>query len=145
MSESWNFRLAEPRDAEAFAKWSLENRQIDPKDRIAATKAKNPTCLYFAVEKDGVVVAFAPIYAQMILAFLCFNPETTADDRKHALQMLMDGVSAVAVQLGIHEITTLSKERYPVARWALGHGFDLDPRQSLKWDLNKLLETPVEV
>lgn len=139
MSE-WNFRLAEPTDAEAFSKWVSENRHIDDADKLAATKKQNPTVLWFAVEKDGVVQAFAPLYLQMVLPHLGFNPEAEAEDQKHALQMLMDGVSAFAVQFGIREITTLSKPRYPIARWATQHGFDLDARQVLKLDLNKTLK-----
>jgi hypothetical protein len=134
------FRLAVPEDAEAFTKWSLENPQIDPKDRLSATKAKNPTCLYFVVERDGKIVTFAPVYAQMVLAHLSFNPEASGRDKLKALEVLTDGVSALAVQLGIREIVTLSKEEYPVARWAVKHDFEVDPRQLFRLDLNKVLE-----
>ena len=142
---NWNFRLAEPRDAAAFSKWSLENPQIDPADREAGTKKKNPTVIYFVAERDGEIVSFAPIYAQMVLPFLVFNPNANAKDRKDALQTLMSGVSAVAVQFGIREIVTLSKEKYPVARWALKNGFKLDSRQQLKWDLNEAMESVAPV
>jgi hypothetical protein len=139
----WNFRLAGATDAEAFTKWAFENPQIDRADIWAATKKKNPTVVFFAVEKDGVVQTFAPFYAQMILAHLGFNPDAGAEDRKHALQVMLDGASAFAVQYGIREIVTLSKEEYPVAQWAMKNGFDLEPRQVLKLDLNKAME-PVE-
>lgn len=139
----WVFRLADADDSEAFTKWALENPQIDRKDLWAATKKKNPTVVFFAVEKDGVVQAFAPLYAQMILAHLGFNPDAAGKDRKEALQRLIDGVSAFAVQYGIREIVTLTKENYPIAQWGIKHGFDLEERQVLKLDLNKAME-PVE-
>lgn len=133
----WNLRLAEPSDAEAFSKWVAENPQIDADDIKAGTRDQNPTVLVFAVEKDGVVQVFAPVYLQMTLAHLGFNPEANGKDKLTALQTLVDGVSKTAVEFGVRELTTLSKEEYPVAKWALKHGFKLDPRQVLKLDLNK--------
>lgn len=138
MSE-WNFRLAEPADAEAFAKWTAANEHIDDADKLAATHAQNPTVLWFVAEKNGTVVGFAPVYLQATVPHLGFNPETGAEDRKTAMSVLMDGVSALMVQYGVREITTLSKDRYPIARWALANGFDQDARQVFKLDLNKAL------
>jgi hypothetical protein len=138
MSE-FNFRLAEPGDAEAFSRWTAANTQIDDEDKQAAMIANNPTVVWFVVEKAGVVVAFAPLYLQFTLPHLGFNPEAGAEDRKEAMLHLIDGVSAFAVQYGIREITTLSSERYLIARWALQHDFTADPRQLLKLDLNKLM------
>ena len=139
MSE-WRFRLAEPTDAEAFSRWSLENDQVDRADIEAGRRKNNPTVVFFAVEKDGVVQAFAPLYCQMTLAHLGFNPEAEGKDKLRAMQMLIDGVSAFAVQYGVHEITTLSKEEYPVAQWAMKHDFELDSRQLFRLDLNKILK-----
>lgn len=136
----WEFRLAGPADAEAFSRWVVQNPQVDRADIEAGKKKNNPTVVFFAVEKDGIVQAFAPLYCQMTLAHLGFNPEAEGKDKLHAMQMLIDGVAAFAVQYGVHEITTLSKETYPVAQWAVKHGFDLEPRQVLKLDLNKILE-----
>lgn len=138
---TWNFRLAELADAADFSKWAAENEQVDEADLLAGTKKKNPTVLFFAVEKDGVVVTFAPLYLQLTLAHLGFNPDADGKDKLRGMQMLIDGVSAVAVQYGIREITTLSKPDYPVAKWALKHGFDLDARQVFKMDLNKVLDS----
>ena len=143
MSETsgWKFRLAEASDAEAFTAWLVSNPQIDPKDVAAAQKAKNPTTVYFAVENpDGIVVTFAPVYMQMTIPHLVLNPETTADDRKKSLQVLLDGLMAFAVQFDIREITMLSLEQYPMAQWALNHGFDVDPRQFFKFDINRVLD-----
>lgn len=138
MSE-WNFRLAQPADAEAFAKWVAENEHIDDADKIAATHDKNPTVLWFVAEKNGAPVGFAPVYLQATVPHLGFDPASSAEDRKAAMQVLMDGVSAFMVQYGVREITTLSKDRYPIARWALQNGFDQDARQVFKLDLNKLM------
>ena len=139
MSE-WSFRCAQPADAEQFAKWAAENPQVDAADLLSARKTENPTVLFFAVEKDGVVQAFAPLYLQMHLPHLGFNPEADGKDKLRALQMMIDGVSAFAVQYGIREITTMSKDEYPIAQWALKHDFELEPRQLLKLNLTRLME-----
>lgn len=136
----WAFRMAEPSDAPAFSRWAAENRQIEAKDIWAGTKKKNPTVLVFAITKDGIPVAFAPVYLQFTVAHLAFDPEANERDKLRSLHMLTDGVSALAVQYGIREITTLSKEEYPVAQWAMKNGFELESRQLLKMDLNKILE-----
>lgn len=143
MSETagWKFRLAGPEDAESFTTWTLANPQIDSKDVEAAQKEKNPTTLYFAVENPaGQVVTFAPVYMQMLLAHLVFNPDTSADDRKTAMQLGLNGLVSFAVEMGIREIGMLSKEVYPVARWATKHGFAVDPRQFFKFDINRVLD-----
>ena len=137
-TQGWKFRLAEPADAEAFTAWTLSNPEIDPKDIEAAKN--NPTTLYFAVENPaGQVVSFAPIYTQMLLAHLVFSPEANAADRKTAMQFGLNGLISVAVQLGIREIGMLSKEEYGVAKWAIRRGFEVDPRQFFKLDINKIL------
>jgi hypothetical protein len=143
MSE-WVFRGAEPRDADAFAKWVENNSLIDPKDVTAAAKKNQPTVLYFVVEKDGVPVAFAPVYVQLAVAHMAFDPDAAGRDKLEAMQRLLNGTAAFANEFGIREIVTLSQENYPVARWALKHGFDLEPRQLLKFDLNKIFAVAEE-
>lgn len=138
MSE-WNFRLAEPADAADFSKWIAENRHIDDADKLAATGAQNPTVLWFVAEKNGKPVGFAPVYLQATVPHLGFDPASDAEDRKAAMGVLMDGVSAFMIQYGVREITTLSKEKYPIARWALDHGFGQDSRQVFKLDLNQVI------
>jgi hypothetical protein len=142
MSE-WKFTLAQPSHAEAFASWAAQNGHIDQADLIAGTKTANPTVLVFAVEKDGVAIAFAPVYLSATLAHLGFNPDAEGRDKLRAMQMLTDGVSAMMVQYGIREIITLSKPEYPVAAWAVKHDFVFEPRQLLKLDLNKLMASTV--
>src|SRR5690348_12881261 len=94
MSE-WAFRLCEPADAPALAEFVAKNPQIDPADMQAALKSQNPTAVYFCVTKDGKPVAFAPFYCTMMLAHLGFDPDSRADDRQHALEMILRGASAL--------------------------------------------------
>lgn len=141
----WKLRLAEPADAEAFTRWTLSNPQIDPKDIEAAKKENNPTVLVFAVENaEGIVVTFAPVYLQAILAHLVFNPDADGKDHLNAMQMLLNGVAAFEVGLGVREIVTLSKAEYGVAKWAVKHGFEVEPRQVFKFDINKVLAVAKE-
>ena len=140
----YKFRLAEPADAPFFAKWAAENPQIDPADIDAGLQKNNPTSTTFAVENEkGEVVAFAPFYCQFALAHLGFNPDARAAEKMIALNTMLDGAMAFAVQFGIREIVTLSKPDYGVAKWATEHGFDCDDRQQFKFDINKVL-VPVE-
>jgi hypothetical protein len=140
MSE-WKFRFAEKKDADAFSNWAAHNPQIDPKDLTAALSSKNPTVAYFAVENPkGEVVLFAPFHFQLTLSFLGFNPKAEQKEKLKAMAVLTDGATAFAVQYGIREITTLSKEEYPVAQWGLKHGFRLEDRQTLTLDINKILD-----
>lgn len=136
--QGWKFRLAEPRDAADFSKWVAINPLIAPSDVEAAQKKNNPSVIYFAVENpEGIVATFAPVYVQAVIAHLGFNPETASEDRKTALQVGINGIISFFALYGIREIVTLSKAGYPVAKWALDHGFDLEPRQLLRLDMNK--------
>lgn len=139
-TQDWKFRLAVPEDANAFTQWTLSNPQIDSKDIDAAKKKNNPTVVTFAAENgDGQVVAFAPVYFQMILAHLTFNPDSTADDRRQAMRGMLTKGAEFALGMGVRELITLSKEEYGVAKWAVQQGFELDPRQVFKLDLNRML------
>lgn len=140
---SWNFRLAVPEDAENFSRWAATNIQIDPSDLRAGMRANNPTVLWFVAEKDGVPMAFAPVYLSAVLAHLGFNPDTRAAEKLQALTVLKDGVSALMVQFGIREIQTLTKPGYGVAQWASKNGFDVDSRMLYRLDLNKILERSI--
>ena len=144
-TQGWMFRLAGPDDAEAFTQWTLANPQIDPKDIEAAKKKNNPTTVYFVAENaEGQVVAFAPVYLQRILAHLVFNPDADGKDKLRAMDFLLKGTVLFAIQEGVREVVTLSKEDYPVAKWAVKHGFDLDPRQLFKFDINRVLAVTEE-
>ena len=134
------FRLSEPADAPAFSKWAAQNPQIEQRDLIATLKAKNPTCLFFVVEEDGVPTLFAPCYCQMALAHLAFNPDADGKQKLRALNTVLNGVMAFAVQYGMREITTLTKKEYGVAKWALANGFEEEDRQLYKFDINKILD-----
>ena len=137
----WNFRLAEPADAEAFSKWAAENPQVEPRDLLAGMGKTNPTVLVFVAEKDGQAIAFAPIFLSAVLAHMGFSPEARATEKIQAMSVLKDGVMAFMVQFGIREIQTLSKPEYGIAKWALGHGFEQDERSLFRLDLNKEMAT----
>jgi hypothetical protein len=137
----WNFRLAEPRDAEAFANWAAHNEQIEPRDLEAGMKKTNPTVLHFVAEKDGVPVVFAPLYLSAMLAHMGFNPNSRAADKLQALNVLQDGVMAFMVQFGIREIMTKSLPEYGMAKWATTHGFEMEERRLFVLDLNKEMAT----
>jgi hypothetical protein len=136
----WNFRLAEPSDAKAFSEWVLANPQIDPKDVQDGLKKNNPTALTFAVEYNGKVIAFVPVYCAAIIAHLGFNPEASAKDRLKALAVLKDGLAAFFVQFGIRELHTFSKPAYGIADWAARHGFEMDERHPYRLNLNREMD-----
>jgi hypothetical protein len=140
MSEvtGWKFRLAVPEDAEAFAKWVNGNPLIAAEDVEASKKENNPTVVYFVAENpDGVAVGFAPVYVQAVISHLAFSPESTAAERKIALQLGLNGIMGFVAQYGIREIAMISKENYPVAKWAVSQGFELEPRQLFRLDMVK--------
>ena len=138
MSE-YKFRLAEERDAPAIAKWVAENTQIDAKDIQLGLKKNSPTAVYFVVDRDGVSIAFAPFVCVMHLCHLGFNPDSRASEKMKAMQMLLDGATAFAVQYGVTEINTLTRDTYAMGKWALAHGFEKDNRELFRLDINKLL------
>lgn len=140
MSQGWNFRLAKPEDAESFAKWVTENPLIDRGDIQAGLSQNNPTALVFVAEKDGQAVAFVPVYAQLAIAHLGFQPEARAAEKLKALAVLLDGIAAFAYQMGIRELVTLSKKDYSVAKWAESKGFEPDSREQFKLNLKTYLK-----
>jgi hypothetical protein len=130
---TYKFRLAEVADAPAFAKWAAENTDIDPSDLEAGMKKNNPTVVTWVVERDGKVILFAPVFCAMQLAHLGFNPDSRASERMGALNVLLRGASAFAAEFGVREITTMTKNGYPLAKWAEAHGFVPDERQQFKY------------
>jgi len=135
----WTYRLAEPADAAAFVEWRAANPQIDLDDVLRTSKERNPTCLYLVACKDGVPVSFAPLYCQMHLAHLVFSPDARASEKMKALAGLLNFASAIAVQFGVREITTLTRESYPMGQVALRMGFEKDSRELFRFDINKVL------
>jgi hypothetical protein len=142
MSAKWEFRLAVPSDAPAFAEWVKWNLHIDPKDVATALKENNPTVIYFVATKDGVPVAFSPIYTAAVVAHLGFDPLSEAEDRKTAMNVLHDGTMAFFVQFGIREILALSDPKYGAAKYAMKRGFEQDTRSLFRFDINKAMEKP---
>lgn len=124
------FRFAQPSDAESFIKWATENPKIPKKDILASMKANNPTSVVLVIEKNGEPVLFAPIYCQINLAYLGFNPECEAKDRLKALSALQWVIAGFAFEHGVHEVTVQTSKDYPVGKWALKHGFKEESRQT---------------
>ena len=144
----WTYRGATADDASLFADWVRSNPQIDLGDVQRTIKGNNPTCVFMVACCDGVPVAFAPVYCQMHLAHLAFAPEARASQKLKALKGLLDFATAFAVQFGIREITTLSRESYPMGQVALHAGFEKDSRELFRFEINKVLnvaEVPVNV
>jgi hypothetical protein len=135
MSE-WEIRFATPEDAPLFAEWIVKNPQIYPEDVADGTKEKNPTSQTFVVTHNGKPVWFAPMYLQFHLAHLGVNPESDSDERKDALKYLLTGIMGFALEYGIREITTMTKDAYPVAVVAKRMGFKKDPQGREQFKLN---------
>jgi hypothetical protein len=137
MPAKWEFRLATAEDAPAFAEWVAKNPYIDPRDIKSALRENNPTAVYFCATRDGIPVAFAPFFCLAMLAHLGFDPLSSNEDRKKALDVLNDGAAAFFVQMGIRSIGTLSDETYAVAQYAMKRGFEMEDRTLFVRDLNK--------
>ena len=117
MQDEYTVRLAGADDSERFAKWIGGSTQIPVEDVKASLKE---------------VVLFAPLYAVARLAFIGFNPEAAGRERLKALDALKKASQAFWGMHGVNEIETLTMEDYPVAQWALKHGFTLERRQVVK-------------
>ncbi len=132
MQDEYTVRLAGADDSERFAKWIGGSTQIPVEDVKASLKENNPTSVVLVIEKHGEVVLFAPLYAVARLAFIGFNPEAAGRERLKALDALKKASQAFWGMHGVNEIETLTMEDYPVAQWALKHGFTLERRQVVK-------------
>ena len=147
MSETngWKFRLAEARDSADFVQWTIANPLIDQKDVQAAKKKNNPTAMYFAVENaEGKIIGFVPIYLQILLAHLVFNPESTAAERKQGMAVGMEGLIHFAAGQSFAGNRDDEQSRIPSRKVGAGEWFDLEERQLLKFNINKLLPVPKE-
>lgn len=130
--DEYTVRLANVDDSEPFAKWISESTQIPVEDVRASLKENNPTSVTLVIEKGGKVILFAPSYAVSRLAFLGFNPEVGGLEKLKALDAMKKAMQSFWGMHGVNEIETLTMEGYPVAQWALRHGFTLEGRQVLK-------------
>lgn len=130
MSAPINFRFAVPEDAPAFADWAAKNPDIPVKDVKAALTENNPTCKVLIIESGGTPVLYVPVYCALRIAYLGFNPEITNEKlRVGAMNAMLLYLRAFAKEFGVNEIDCLTKEGYPVARWAEKHGFEPENRQ----------------
>lgn len=137
--ENWTYRQARPADAPLFAEWVNSNPLIDPGDVQRTIHGNNPTCVFLVAEEDGVPVAFMPVYIPMHIAHLSFSPTARASQKIKALHGLHDFATALAVQFGIREMTVLTREDYPMAKFAKQIGFKRDNRQLFRFDINSVL------
>jgi hypothetical protein len=135
---TWTYRLAEQGDAIAFDEWVRSNPQIDVGDVRRTLRGNNPTCLFLVACCDGKPVAFAPVIQQMHLCHLAFAPESQAEDRKSAMAGLVDFACGLAKQMGIREITTLTRSSYPMSHVAVRLGFERDDRELFRFVIPKL-------
>lgn len=118
-------RTATERDAEAFAEWSATNPDI-PESDIAA--AQDFTAIVLVFERDGKTLSFLPFYfldnGNIRIAFLNFRPGLTVRDKARVLNTMLKAITNLAVKSGVAKITTLTKEGYGVAEWAIKKGFE---------------------
>lgn len=125
-------RLAQPEDAELFAEWIANSTNIPVQDVKDSLKESNPTSVTLVMEQDGKVLLFFPTYAIGLLGFIGFNPDTTPLERARGLDAAKGALQGFWKTYGVTEVATLTKEEYPIAQWALRHGFELDSRQIVK-------------
>lgn len=138
-----SFRFAEADDSRPFAEWVNNNPLIAEEDITASLKANNPTSVTLVIEDESGVKMFASGYCQFHIAHLAYNPETDGKERLRAMAMMQKAIAAFSRLHGINEVTVSTYEDYPVAKWAMKHGFEVEPRQTLKLDARKIIgESP---
>jgi len=131
-------RIAAEKDAEPFANWIAASTQIPVEDVKASLKENNPTSVTLVIEDErGKVILAAPTYAVAMLGFIIFNPETTDLERGKGLAAIKKAAQAFWAMHGVTEIDTLTREDYPVAQWAMRHGFELESRTLLRLTYKK--------
>jgi hypothetical protein len=131
LADNITVRISNENDSEAFAKWISESKDIPVEDVKASLKEANPTSVTLVIECDGKVLLFAPTYAVALLGFIGFNPDADPRERVRALEAIKRAAQAFWGMHGVTSIATLTREDYPVAQWALKHGFVKEPRQVL--------------
>lgn len=130
----FTYRPATKEDAPLLEKWARENPDIPRKD-IQATHTNTTGAI--VVEEGGVPVLIVPFYMLMQLAYLGFNPEAGAKSRVKAMQLMLGALAEYATKIGINEIQTMSMEGYPVAKWAVKHGFEKENREAFVYRIHK--------
>ena len=137
MSKEMTVRVAQASDSEQFAQWIADSTHIPSEDVQDSLKESNPTSITLVIEENGKTILFAPTYAIALLGFIGFNPETDLRERVRALDAIKRAAQAFWGMYGVTEIATLTMEHYPIAQWALKHGFELDPRQIVKLKMKR--------
>jgi hypothetical protein len=130
----FTYRLATPADAPLVEQWAINNPDIPRADIFATHRNKTGALV---VEEDGVPVLVVPFYMLMQLAYLGFNPEASPKSRIKAMQMMLRALAEYCTKIGINEIQTMSMEGYPVAKWAVKHGFEKEDREAFVYRVPK--------
>lgn len=128
-----NLRFANSEDAVPFAEWAANNEDIPRKDIESAMAA--PGLATLVVEIDGTPILYVPLYAVLNIAYLGFNPAARRTQRLVAMDAMLKALEEFARQNKISEVQTLSKEEYPIAKWAIKHGFKVDSRNPLTFEV----------
>jgi hypothetical protein len=131
MKSDFTVRVAGAEDADLFAEWIGKSNDIPVEDIKASLKESNPTSVTLVIEHEGKVILFFPTWAVALLGFIGFNPEATPRERIKALDACKRSAQAFWGMHGVTSIATLTREDYPVAKWAMHNGFELEPRQVL--------------
>jgi hypothetical protein len=127
------FRLADEQDSEPFSNWIAASTQIPVQDVEDSLKEYNPTSITLVIQDSaGKVILFAPTFAVARLAFIGFNPEASPLERARGLSCILGATQEFWKTHGVTEIDTLTKTDYPIAEWAIRHGFQLENRQILR-------------
>ena len=140
MSDKYTVRFGKPEEAKEFARWAIENDKIPHMDVVSVLKENNPTAVYLVIEKEGTPILYVPIYAQVNVGFLGFNPDIKGKARLAALGELKESLKNFAKSFGINEITVQTSPDYPVGKWALKHGFREEKRQTFKLLVEKQID-----
>jgi len=134
---TYTFRLCEQKDAEWMTA-ALANPQISTEEVRAGSKDASPLVTYWMVECDGRPIVFAPLVPYWAFAHLGFSDDSSAEERKQALQTLVAGVASLALSVGVRELTALTLPEFPVAQYACSQlGFEWESRKLIRRDLNK--------
>lgn len=126
-------RFATAEDSTAFSEWAVYNEDIPRKDIESAMNA--PGLIAPVVEIEGKPVLYVPTYPVLNVAYLGFNPEASRSNRLLAMEAMLKSLEELARKFHISEVQTLSKEEYMVAKWAIKHGFKLDNRNPLIFEV----------
>lgn len=118
-------RLAKPEEAEMFAEWAIQNRDIPHADKYAVQRAKCPMTL--VVEIGGKPELFMPLLPAVTIGFLGFRPDQHPETKVNALKAMKGALRELQVNLGIEDAYVFTRPEYSMGKWALKNGFKTKP------------------